>query len=154
MNDAPPAASPSESDIARFADAVMSIAHRLEPRGLDLPGERRLTPREILVIHEVAVTPGVTATQIARGLSLQRSNVSATLHALEREGLLARAAASPGRGVGFDLTERARDELALVRAHWVRQLLSAPDDLVAELVPLAGALARLAAGVSGDATTD
>nr|WP_201471118.1 MarR family transcriptional regulator [Microbacterium hydrocarbonoxydans] len=139
-----------DAELDRFADAVMSIAHRIEPRGLDLPGRRRLTPREILVMHEVAVTPGVTATQIARGLDLQRSNVSATLHTLERESLLVRVAAADGRGAGFALTDEARRELALVRAHRSERLRSASDDLLREVVSISAALSRLAGGIGAD----
>lgn len=134
----------TDAALARFADAVMSIAHRIEPRGLEIPGRRHLTPREVLVLHEVAVSPGITATRIARGLGLQRSNLSATLHGLEREGLLAQTAATVGRGVGFHLTDQAQGELALVRAHRTERLRSALPDVLRDVVDQADVLARLA----------
>ncbi len=137
----------ADADLARFADAVMSIAHRIEPRGLEIPGRRHLTPREVLVLHEVAVSPGITATRIARGLGLQRSNLSATLHALEREGLLAQTAAAAGRGVGFQLTDLAQGELALVRAHRAERLRTASPDVLRAVVDQAAALARLAESI-------
>lgn len=139
-----------DAELERFADAVISIANRIEPRGLDLPGRRRLTPREILVLHEVAVTPGVTATQIARSIDLQRSNVSATLHALERESLLVRAPAADGRGAGFTLTEEARRDVAVVRAHRSERLRTASVDLVREVVSISDALSHLARAIGED----
>ena len=149
-------ASPStpDADLERFADAVISIANRIEPRGLDLPGRRRLTAREILVLHEVAVTPGVTATQIARSIDLQRSNVSATLHALEREALLERVPAVDGRGAGFALTEEARRDVAVVRAHRSDRLRTASADLLREVVSISDALSHLARGVGVEPRTE
>lgn len=144
----------ADAELDRFADAVMSIAHRIEPRGLALPSGRRLTPREILVLHEVSVAPGITATRIARSLDLQRSNVSGLLHGLERESLLVPVPATEGRGAGFALTEQALSEVALVRAHRAERLRSASDDLLREVAALTEVLSGLSDAIGRSSTVD
>ncbi|WP_101848295.1 MarR family transcriptional regulator [Zhihengliuella sp. ISTPL4] len=120
-----------QAELQRFADAVISIAHRIEPRTLALPDSPRLTPRDIEVLHEIAVRPASTATEIARGLGLQRSNVSATLHALRRAGLVTPGERTGGgRGVGFVLTTRAESDVARVRAHRADRLGTVPAEVL------------------------
>lgn len=139
----------SDDDLAAFADALIAIAHRIEPRVLEVPGVGRRTMSEIAVLHEIVRRPGITATAAARALGLQRSNVSATIHHLVAEGLVARARAAPGeRGVGFVLTAAADAELALIRSYRSERLRTAPRDILRSALASAGALEALADGMS------
>ncbi|HEY9308778.1 MAG TPA: helix-turn-helix domain-containing protein [Microbacterium sp.] len=139
----------SAEQLDEFADAVISLAHRIDPRGRELPGVRRLTSGEIMVLHEIATDPGSTATTVARRIGLQRSNVSATLHRLESEELVRRVPARTGdRGIGFELTPIAHGELDQVRRHRSQRLQTAPADILQAAVAHAHTLSRLARAVS------
>ncbi|MFK4806097.1 MarR family winged helix-turn-helix transcriptional regulator [Microbacterium sp. ZW CA_36] len=139
----------SAEQLDEFADAVVSLAHRIDPRGREVPGVRRLTPGEILVLHEIATDPGSTATTVARRIGLQRSNVSATLHRLESEELVRRVPAHKfDRGIGFELTPIAHGELDQVRKYRSQRLQTAPAELLTAVVAHADVLSRLAREVS------
>ena len=144
----------SAEELDEFTDAVISLAHRIDPRGRELPGVRRLTSGEIMVLHEIATDPGSTATTVARRIGLQRSNVSATLHRLEKEELLRRVPALTGdRGIGFELTTIARGELDQVRRHRAQRLQTAPTELLQAVLPHARALSGLAREVTAIPTS-
>ncbi|MDN3312107.1 MarR family transcriptional regulator [Microbacterium oryzae] len=121
--------------LADLADAVIALAHHLELRGATAQEVAALTGTEITVIREIHRAPGSTAMKIAEATGLQRSNVSATAHALERKGLVCSGGADGSvRGTGFTVTETAVAHIERVRAYWVQRLSLMPDGLWTDLL--------------------
>lgn len=79
-----------------------------------------LTTTEVAVARHVAAQPGVSPSDVADGLGLQRSNVSAAVKSLEGHGLLTRG--KVGRAVRLQLTDEGTQELAIFREEWSRVL--------------------------------
>jgi DNA-binding MarR family transcriptional regulator len=65
----------------------------------------------------LAHRPGLSNAELARGTFVTRQSMNVVLQALEREGLVARAAVAPsGRALPTELTGAGRDRLAVASA--------------------------------------
>lgn len=111
---------------ADLADLLLTVAREIQQRGHSIPGVVAISPSESNVMRFIDRAPGATASQVASGSGLQRSNLSTILRALEEKGLVERRDnAEDGRGVTLFPTALAVKNLALLRREWASQLRAA-----------------------------
>jgi len=134
-----------DDDLARLADAILSIARKLSLRSQETGDVIALNGTEVEVIRAVHLNPGSSPTDVASRTGLRRSNISTVLKVLEAQGLVTRERAeNDGRGVQLVATGAAIDNLAHVRRAWAHRLRSADDEVLSAAVEARDALERLA----------
>ena len=144
------ASHPSPEQLARLADVVLDLAHKLDIRHPDLRGVVPLTGTEIAVIREIHRTPHSTPTQIAEVTGLHRSNVSTAVRTLETGGLVVRKQVPDNaRSITLVPTAKAAESIARINAYWVERLSTTPAEPLADAVAAVDALARVAASLGG-----
>lgn len=132
--------SDDEDDLVRFADALQRVARALEPRRVEA-GVVELTGTEATVLRWIDHHPNASASAVADGVGLRRSNTSAVLRSLSAHGLIERVRrADDARVVTIVLTEHAHEEIARLRTAWrarLSRVLTAGDEvLVADAAAL------------------
>jgi DNA-binding MarR family transcriptional regulator len=90
------------------------VATELKPLGIGLP--------EFVCLRILAMNPGLTSAELARGSNVSAQAMNQVLHALEDRGALSRPAVTPaGRAMPAQLTRRGkallkRADVAVLRA--------------------------------------
>lgn len=112
-----------DSQLADFAELIMSVSRRLNAVVRNDPGAVQLSSLERLVMRHIGQHPGATPTQIASLFSMKSSNTSKALQSLERRGFIDRVMdPDDGRGVLLYPTVAATENLGRVRDHWAALL--------------------------------
>jgi DNA-binding MarR family transcriptional regulator len=109
------------AELADLADLVLNVARLIRARTPPPRNAVALNETERHVMRLVDLDPGCTPSDIAHRGRLQRSNVSTALNSLERKGMIARTA-NGDRTVTVRPTQRAADNLELLRTAWAREL--------------------------------
>lgn len=140
---------PTSAQLADLADAVLELAHQLDLRNPDLRDVVPLTGTEMAVIRQVHRAPRSTPSEIAEATGLRRSNVSTAVRALEVGGLVVREhIAGNARSVALVPTPLANDSVARINAYWATLLGDVSEELLADGIAAAPALARIAAAIA------
>jgi DNA-binding MarR family transcriptional regulator len=94
---------------ADLADLILITAREIQFRGYTDPRAIPLSQSEGMIMHHLQADPALPPGCIAAATGLQRTNLSAVLHGLERKGLIERHA-SPGdrRGMIVRATQHGR----------------------------------------------
>src|SRR4051812_50177855 len=98
-------------------DSSLGYALKQAASALRAAMETELRPLGMTVTHYsclelLAQRPGLSNAELARGTFVTRQSMNVVLQALEREGLVARAAVAPsGRALPTELTDAGRDRL-------------------------------------------
>jgi DNA-binding MarR family transcriptional regulator len=145
-----------DDDFAGLADLLLDLGRELRMRTTLVPGSPTLTQTQGTLMRFVHANPGCTPSEAAAGTGLQRTNVSTALRELRGLGYLDTTPhESDARGLRIRATERADENLALLRTRWMQLLEAAwhesepggePGDLHitrATLERLAGPLQRM-----------
>ncbi|MCM0619110.1 MarR family winged helix-turn-helix transcriptional regulator [Nocardioides bruguierae] len=144
-----PGGDPDAVRHADVADHVAAIAREL--LGRHFPHDAvPLTANEVAVLRFVHRHPGATSGQAAAATGLQRSNLSTTLRALERQGLIERTHGEDARTVRLHATDRAEASTRAVRRQWsglVAQALAEADVAEEDLATTLRVLAALEDGL-------
>ena len=123
-----------DDELADLAEAILGVGRELRLRadtGAAGPATSdtavvQLTASEAHVMRYIDHRPGVTPSDVARATGLQRSNLSTALRALERRGFVERRVdPHDARGINLFPTDRAADNLKLLRRQWATQMKSA-----------------------------
>lgn len=133
---------------ADLADLVLIIAREISFRGYTDERAVSLSQSEGMVMRYLQHEPAATPSRIAAATGLQRTNLSTTLKALEKKGLIARRACpDDGRGVTVHPTERGRSNYALVRQEWAATVLAAAGGHTSNLEPALALLTTIEKGL-------
>jgi DNA-binding MarR family transcriptional regulator len=135
--------------LAELADLVLNLARLIRARTPTPPDAVTLNETERHVMRLVDLHPGCTPSDIAARGRLQRSNVSAALNSLEGKGMIARIA-NGDRTVTVRPTQRAADNLELLRMAWARELADALHDDLPAVRRCTKLLARLESQLNRD----
>lgn len=126
---------------AELADLVLRVAREIRTVEVPDPEAVRLTLSESHVMRHVDRFPGCTPTETAQITGMQRTNVSTTLRALEKKGLVdLHRDEDDHRAVHAYPTALARQNLDLLRGCWsarVGEALGAHEDVTPTLAVLA-----------------
>jgi DNA-binding MarR family transcriptional regulator len=117
----------ADDPFADLADLILNVGRLVRAATPDGLGTVPLTETERQVMRVVDLYPGAAPSEIARRTRLQRTNVSTALRTLEEKGLVSRAATT-GRGIAVNPTERAAANLRVLRAAWSRELAGILSD--------------------------
>jgi DNA-binding MarR family transcriptional regulator len=138
--------SPTDHRWADMADMVLTIARELQTQGLHDARIIRLATSESNVMRFIDRNPDSTASEVADGTGLQRSNLSTILRTLEGKGLVEkRENRQDGRGVRLHPTDLAGENLRLLRQSWhtlVTSAAGADPELLGDTVTLLGRIER------------
>jgi DNA-binding MarR family transcriptional regulator len=148
----PPADSTAGTDLAALADLadlVLNVGRLIRARTPAPADAVALNETERHVMRLVDLHPGCTPSDIAALGRLQRSNVSAALNSLEGKGMIARTA-NGDRTVTVRPTQRAADNLDLLRSAWARELADALRDDLPAVRRCTRLLARLESQLNRD----
>lgn len=114
---------------AEFADLVLIISREIQLRGYVAPDALPLSPSEGAVMRHVLRNPDSLPSQVAWATGLQRSNLSAVLHGLEKKGLIERVPhPEDRRAVHLNPTERAVHNYDVVRHEWAAEVAEAASE--------------------------
>ena len=118
-------------------DAILGLhlrlAHGAVQRHFAEHSALGLTQKQVSVLWLTDEQPGIAQTDLARRLQMDRATTMAIVHALEKQGLLARGRAADARRVALSLTAEGRASLAEARtaiaAHeaWLRGRFTAAE---------------------------
>jgi DNA-binding MarR family transcriptional regulator len=134
-----------DEDVAELAYVILSIARKLSIRSQETREVIALNGTEVEVMRTIHLNPGLSATDVAARLGIQRSNVSAAVRVLEAHRLVSKTRAEhDGRAVALEASDAAIANLELVRQGWADRLRMAGDDVLADSVAVRDVLARLA----------
>lgn len=126
----PPGALGEDPLLLDLGDLLVGIGRQLLSDAHEQPGVVPLTGTEMLVLRWVDRRPGCTPSEVADGMRLRRSNVSAALRGLTRKGMvLRRADPEDSRQMHLLLTDRARESSLAIRTYWARLLGERLPDL-------------------------
>ncbi|MDL9937709.1 MarR family transcriptional regulator [Gordonia sp. ABSL1-1] len=139
---------PDGPNLADFADTVLELAAKLDPRSPDAREILPLTGTEVAVIRQVHRRPRITPSRLAEDTGLKRSNISTAVRALEGRGMVVREHPNgDGRSVELVATELAEANLDRLHDYWAQRLRQADPALLAEAVAAAEVLRRLAGAI-------
>jgi DNA-binding MarR family transcriptional regulator len=141
----PPENPSGGTDLAAFADLadlVLNVARLIRARTPTPPDAVTLNETERHVMRLVDLHPGCAPSDIAHRGRLHRSNVSAALNSLEGKGMIVRTA-NGDRTVTVRPTQRAADNLDLLRSAWAHELADALQGDLPAVRRCAKLLARL-----------
>lgn len=115
-----PAAAPANDPRwADLADLILITAREIAFRGYTDPRAVPLSQSEGMVMRYLQADPAAPPSRIAAATGLQRTNLSAVLHGLERKGLIERhASPDDRRGMIVRATQHGKTNYALVRQEW------------------------------------
>jgi DNA-binding MarR family transcriptional regulator len=148
-----------DSELADLAEAILGVGRELRMRSdtgaagsaTSDPAVIQLTAQEAHVMRHIDHHPGVTPSDVARATGLQRSNLSTALRALERRGFVERRAdPHDARGINLFPTDRAADNLKLLRRQWANQMASALGGDLQNAAAAKALLERIEAGLVAD----
>jgi DNA-binding MarR family transcriptional regulator len=138
-----------DSELADLAEAILGVGRELRMRSDT--AVIQLTAQEAHVMRHIDHHPGVTPSDVARATGLQRSNLSTALRALERRGFVERRAdPHDARGINLFPTDRAADNLKLLRRQWANQMASALGGDLQNAAAAKALLERIEAGLVAD----
>jgi len=145
-------------ELDQLAEAAHTLSRTLRRTGELEVGLEHLPASEVDVLRYVVARPGVSVSEVARGLRLQTSNVSTTVRALVERGLLVREPdPADHRRSLLRSSPLAEEHRRLLGRAWSRSIASALAELSADdaaairaavpaLTRLAEALRRRAEG--------
>jgi DNA-binding MarR family transcriptional regulator len=111
---------------ADLADLALIISREIQYRGYIDDRALSLTQSEGMVMRYLLQVDSAAPSQIAVATGLQRTNLSATLRGLERQGLVHRQTNTDDRrGVTVSPTDLGRSNYALVRQEWATAVATA-----------------------------
>ncbi len=136
-----------------LAELIVDIAREIQLRATQTTPVLPLTPTQGQVMRYVHNHPGCTASDIADGAGLQRTNVSTALRELRHRGyLISRRDDRDGRAIRIDSTPLADENIMRLRASWASHIAGAwnagpgGEDALTEVTEvLAGIRSRLSA---------
>jgi DNA-binding MarR family transcriptional regulator len=133
---------------ADLADLICNLAREILFTAHSNDELVHLAPSEQNVMRFIDRNPGATASEVAHGTSLQRSNLSTALKSLEDKGLVERRTNDEdGRGVRLLPTSLAEANLAILRREWALALSTSADASKETLDGVVDLLARVDAGL-------
>lgn len=116
-----------DRSLADIAHYVHLLARQLFTAPISDERVVQLTATEGLVMQHVDRSPGIRVSDIATRLGLRSPNASTAVRELERKGMIRREPdAADRRATGIWPTDLARENLALIRAHWAEILDDTP----------------------------
>lgn len=136
--------------LAELAEAVLRISREIDPHGTPALDIVPLTGTEALVMRWVDMHPGTSPSATAEATALHRSNLSAALRSLVAKGMVDRRAdPADARLVQLFPTERAAENIAILRGHWAAKLRNALGGDDAGVRDALALLTRLDGGLRG-----
>ncbi|GAA1940298.1 MarR family winged helix-turn-helix transcriptional regulator [Agromyces allii] len=153
-----PRDSVEDSDFRVLADLVIDVAREIQLRAALTTPVVPLTQTQGQVMRFVHRNPGCSASDIADGSGLQRTNVSTALRDLRGRGYITSSRDDvDGRAIRIHATELADDTIGTLRTAWAGHLERAwRSDGASDAAPDAAieALSRLRAGLLADRATN
>ncbi|GAP51756.1 MarR family winged helix-turn-helix transcriptional regulator [Streptomyces azureus] len=136
------AAEAADGPLADLADLILNVGRLVRARTPEGSELVPLTETERQIMRVVDLYPGAAPSEIARRTRLQRTNVSTALRSLEDKGMISRTATT-GRGIAVRPTDRAADNLRMLRAAWARELAGILGNDIDTVQQCTGLLSRL-----------
>lgn len=147
---------PTGNNLTALADAVLRLAHEIDPHGRrKAPYVVPLKGTEVAILRWVHRHPGVSPSDTADATGLRRSNLSAGLRTLENKGFIRRERdPDDARSLRLFITEEAERNIAALEQHWTQLLGSMLDQNAESLTEVITLLDRLATGLHGRGDVD
>lgn len=141
-----------QAEFTLLAQVLVDVAREIQLRAAHSTPVVPLTPTQGQIMRFVHAHPECTASDIADGAGLQRTNVSTALRELRGRGYLtSRRDESDGRAIRIRATERADATIGALRRTWADLLAGAwPDDAGRDVAEVTELLATVRARLGAD----